>query len=520
MYTKEDLPAFLAQRQADVAKALRQGAASISPDIAYSLRNSVSLLSPASCLLALPCNSPGVDPIVDDTKMSVTMPISTNSVDRMGDIVEPKGCVPHLANYTRNPRVFFSHKQNEMPIGSARNPDDGSLALSIQDNCITSTCYFHGETAESEVIFRLVKRKELQAASIGFLPVKAALLKKKEKSKEAAKTEEGERIIDMDPFLALRFLEWDLTEWSIVPIPANADACASLTIHLEKGHIEGERIPLSIQRSLEPFKLKARIWSPGFNPESSKFSGILSLGEREVEYDQGKMVRFDSFSYPKEGEEEEKPTDNGMSLAPQSFPEGTTIMLPGIGLEVDEEAQVTKELQDTDNGMSVEQEPTEDEEKELEPEVAKSLEVDPPVLQTPESPVVNDNVVAAVEAAVLKALTPELLSKALSGMDESAGGALVGNGSDKDKQTTGDCSAEVLQLVKSTLELLTQHIKDDTREHKEIMAVLDKLMEAEKQEAQKQLRESATAQKALIAGMTQFNELMSSKMERLTGRRS
>lgn len=516
-FTRDDLPAFLSQRQQDLFKALRKGEAAFSPELATCLRNSVSLLSSTSCLLALPCNSP-VEPIVDDKAMSVTLPISTRSVDRMGDIVEPRGCIPHLANYERNPRVFFSHRQNEMPIGSCRNAD-GSLALSFDEDSITGTCFFHGETAESEVIFRLVKRKELQAASIGFLPVKASLLKQKKKGedKEPQKTEQGERILELDPFMPLRFLEWDLTEWSIVPIPANPEACASLTIHLEKGHVEGERIPLSIQRSLEPFKLKARIWSPGFNPESSKFSGILSLGEKEVEYDQGKLVRFDTFSYPKEVDEDQQAQDNLSG----SYIEQTNIVLTPTNLSTPE--LETKEVSDTPLSATPEDDETaqvqEIEEEVEEIEIPTPLK-DSPVVRSETTSLDEDRLVAAIESAVLKALTPELLVKTLSTLDEASGGALVGNGKDKDKdKEAAECSAEVLKTVKATLELLTKHVGESTLEHKEIMASLARLEEHERKEAEKERQANLSMQKELISNIAQFNSRFSRQLERVTGSR-
>lgn len=537
--TRDALPAFLSQRQQDLFKALRKGQAAFSPELANCLRNSVSLLSAQSCLLALPCNSPGVEPVVDEKAMSVTLPISTRAVDRMGDVVEPRGCLPHLANYTANPRVFFSHRQNEMPVGSCRHPD-GSLALSVEDDTITGTCYFHGETAESEVVFRLVKRKELQAASIGFLPVKAALLKQKAKGegKEPQKTAEGERILDLDPFMPLRFLEWDLTEWSIVPIPANPEACASLTVHLEKGHVEGERIPASLRKSLEPFKLKARIWSPGFNPESSKFSGVLALGEKEVEYQDGKLVRFDTFSYPKEVDEAQQAQDNLSG----SYVQPTTVALTPTNLEAP--AQEAKQASDNEVSVTpVEDAPlTQEEEGGLEldspaveegaspPEdlaggaLAPAGEAQPapknsPAVASEASPLLDEaRLLAAVEAAVVKALTPGLLVKTLSALDEASGGALVGNAA-KDKEAA-ECSAEVLKAVKATLELLTKHVGESTQEHREIMASLGRLEEHERKEAERERQANIALQKDLVSNIAQFNTKFARQLERVTGSRA
>jgi hypothetical protein len=45
----------------------------------------------------------------------------------------------------------------------------------------------------------------------------------------------------------MHFLEWDMIEWSVVPIPANQEALAA---HLGRGHIEGERITPAVRRAL------------------------------------------------------------------------------------------------------------------------------------------------------------------------------------------------------------------------------------------------------------------------------
>ena len=246
--TPEAIRAFIKDRKNyQVGQARKGDVSSFHPD---SIRNMAhSLGESSSSLLALDSND-SEEPKVDTVEMTARFVITTAARDRHGDIVLPRGCVSHLKNYTRNPRVFFAHKTDDLPIASARDPY-GNLALEILEDRIYSTAYFHGETRESELIFRLVARKELQASSIGFLPIRASLIAP-EDDEDLIDLETGEDILDFrashsSDMPCLRFLEWDMIEWSIVPIPANQDALAA---HLSRGHIEGEKISPSVRRAL------------------------------------------------------------------------------------------------------------------------------------------------------------------------------------------------------------------------------------------------------------------------------
>jgi len=252
---------FLALRTQKFGEHLRSKGVDL-PD-RFLLRNLVRPLGANT--LALDADVADNKPLIDEREMSATFCITTARQDRYGDVVLPKGCLKHIENYRRNPRVFFSHKSTELPIGDARKGKDGPLALEIQDNCIKSTCYFHGMTAESELVFKLVKMGCLEASSIGFLPVIAALIKDIDDEDLDDRNGLGEDLIYFGSnkakiFPSLRFHEWDLTEWSIVPTPANPDAIA---MHLSRGHVEGQVLTPSLRKSLEPFAAPLPIWSPG-----------------------------------------------------------------------------------------------------------------------------------------------------------------------------------------------------------------------------------------------------------------
>ena len=224
------------------------------------------------------------EPKVDTYNMTARFVITTSGRDRHGDIVLPRGCVSHLKNYTRNPRIFFAHKTEELPIASARDPE-GNLALEILEDKIYSTAYFHGETRESELIFRLIARKELQACSIGFLPIRATLIEE-EDEEDLIDITTGEEILNFRSNSArqmpcLRFLEWDMIEWSVVPIPANQDALAA---HLSRGHIEGEKLSPSIKRTLSSFVSKKKNVSVSLSlPLAQEEESEIETLEKEIE---------------------------------------------------------------------------------------------------------------------------------------------------------------------------------------------------------------------------------------------
>lgn len=256
--TTTDIIQFIRQRRENL---LSQGKKVGYTSLATASRNLVRTLENHESVLAMDCQD-GPEPTIDTSKMSAEFIVSTVVRDRHGDIVEPSGCLPHLKNYARNPRIFFAHRTEDLPIASARDPQ-GNLCLSVdkESGVIRSTAWFHGETPESELIFRLIARKELQAASIGFLPVKAAVL---EGEHLQDKTEAGDMVLDFrntgNPIM--HFLEWDMIEWSVVPIPANQEALAA---HLGRGHIEGERITPAVRRALSAWVPPSAKTTVGFS---------------------------------------------------------------------------------------------------------------------------------------------------------------------------------------------------------------------------------------------------------------
>jgi HK97 family phage prohead protease/HK97 family phage major capsid protein len=135
---------------------------------------------------------------------AVEFVMSDDSVDRMGDVIEPKGW--NLDNFApdRNPVALFNHKSDQV-IGNWRdvrvvkNRLLGRLELAAR-----------GTSELVDTVRALVEQGVLRAVSVGFRPTKMEPL-------------DAEADENWGPF---RFLQQELLECSLVAVPANANALA------------------------------------------------------------------------------------------------------------------------------------------------------------------------------------------------------------------------------------------------------------------------------------------------------
>ncbi len=138
--------------------------------------------------------------ILDEKKRLIDFVISTEAVDRYGDIIRAKGF--DLKAYRKNPVVLFAHNSYIPPIGRA-------IKVSKEDGALKATAEFMPEDLSEFAfsIFRMYQEKFLRAVSVGFLPTKW----------ETMLDDEGR-------YLGIEFLKQELLEFSSVPIPANPEA--------------------------------------------------------------------------------------------------------------------------------------------------------------------------------------------------------------------------------------------------------------------------------------------------------
>ncbi|MBM3982981.1 MAG: hypothetical protein FJ304_22455 [Planctomycetes bacterium] len=144
---------------------------------------------------------------VDGAKMCVRSVVTTIDPDRAGDVIVPTG-LRNLDEFMLNPVVLWAHDR-------VRVPPIGSCAwLDVQPRRVVAETRFAQGVPFAEDLFKLYEQNVLRGWSIGFVPRRAR------------------RVPRADGPASLHVAEWDLLEYSAVPIPENPGA---LTVALQKG---------------------------------------------------------------------------------------------------------------------------------------------------------------------------------------------------------------------------------------------------------------------------------------------
>jgi HK97 family phage prohead protease len=204
---------------------------------------------------------------IDKNAMTITHYISTNTPDRYGEIMKPEGC--DYSGYRKNPVVFFGHLSRDLPI--AKNEK-----IIIDDSGVLAVTKFDSSDFAKE-IFRLNAEGFLNSWSIGFVPKKIKSQKLKINDKE-------------QDYVCIE--EWELLEYSSVPIPANPDA-----VNLMLKEVKSDKI----KEIIEQENFKSRIHKLKTDMEILK-SGVLEkhgaetgsteeIIKRELKYFEDRLVR-------------------------------------------------------------------------------------------------------------------------------------------------------------------------------------------------------------------------------------
>lgn len=143
---------------------------------------------------------------VDPGRMLIRSVITTGRPDRRGDVVVPLG-LANAEEFLINPVVLWAHERRCVP------PIGVCEWLDVQPHRVVAQTRFAQDVRFAEDVFRLYEQGILRGWSIGFLPRRAAPI----------------------PGGGTRFDQWDLLEYSAVPIPENPGA---LTIALQKGLVK------------------------------------------------------------------------------------------------------------------------------------------------------------------------------------------------------------------------------------------------------------------------------------------
>jgi HK97 family phage prohead protease len=134
-----------------------------------------------------------------DGNMTLQFAISSNTLDRDGDTIDPAGW--NLENYRQNPVVLWAHDYGEPPVAR-------SLKEWVDDEKLKSRAEFTPKELYpfGFMIFQMLKGGFLNTTSVGFRP------------EEWNFAEGAERKFGID------FKRQELLEYSVVPVPSNPQA--------------------------------------------------------------------------------------------------------------------------------------------------------------------------------------------------------------------------------------------------------------------------------------------------------
>jgi len=160
----------------------------------------------------------------NEKDMSFTAVLSTNSVDRMGDVIEigkseNEGIM--LSDFRKNPVILPYHQYNKAPVARAIRiwkEAQGKVQR------LVAKIQFHDVTEEARTLFSLYQKKFIKGFSIGFKKIQ-------EKELEV----EGDESTTGHP--GRHYTKSLLLEASCVPLPANNDCLATVKSYVRAGKL-------------------------------------------------------------------------------------------------------------------------------------------------------------------------------------------------------------------------------------------------------------------------------------------
>jgi hypothetical protein len=174
--------------------------------------------------------------------------ISSDREDRQGDVLSVDGW--EFANYEKNPIVLFDHDYGEVGGSPPSQGTTASLTMKRKDNegvrRVIAEMEFHRKFRFNEELYSMYRGGFMRTTSVGFWPL------------EMPATRESSR-----GGMGFTFGKKELLEWSLVAVPANADA---YQLALKKGIVRRRTVEY-LASLLVPFAEPSR---PGAGEQAQK----------------------------------------------------------------------------------------------------------------------------------------------------------------------------------------------------------------------------------------------------------
>lgn len=191
----------------------------------------------------------------NDRECSIPFIVSTIDEDRDGDVVVPLGC--QTANYRLNPVWFFGHQSEPIPIAKGVD-SQGNLHVFPEERKIRARAFFDKADPDAMFLYGKVKRGFLGATSIAFVPLEAH---RRDRGGPYSHKAPQARAAAAPPGWV--FERYDLTEISIVGLPANAGAIRD-SLDREKSFISPR-----LRKGLERYAASPALWWGGWSGEEA-----------------------------------------------------------------------------------------------------------------------------------------------------------------------------------------------------------------------------------------------------------
>lgn len=139
---------------------------------------------------------------------------SDESLDRYDEVILAAGW--KLENFAKNPVMMQFHDYNSWPIGRV-------VAAGVKDNALFLDGEFDPPDVDesADLVFRKILHGSIKAGSVGFIPVSWM------RPGDAAPNKDASELFAKYPKAKKIYIEQELLEWTICPVPANPNALAA-----------------------------------------------------------------------------------------------------------------------------------------------------------------------------------------------------------------------------------------------------------------------------------------------------